>query len=274
MRAAREGIAVILLLSTVALPGSADAQTAKANLQMHAGPGVRFPVVATASKDSALDLRGCVEGFRWCDVIWQNNRGWVLAEQVTHSFEGRESSVAEVGERLDVPLVGFSFATYWDDFYRNQPWYGDRERWQAMWRSQPDYLHFGRSVRANQSAGRVVNDDHRQGQTDVRPNQDQQSDPDSQNGTIGSAGEAPQNDEQSRGAGNEINGDSQTGDTGASGIGAGSTTGDTAGTPAPGSSPDGSNVSSNGNGSSGNGSRSAGTGSSGAGGSSGGGGGG
>lgn len=168
MRAASAGFGVIVL-STVLLGGDASAQTASDEITMYAGPGDRFPVVATVARDSTLDVRGCVEGYRWCDVAWQNNRGWVMAERVTYPFQDREASIRDLGDRLGIPVVGFSFGTYWDDFYSGQPWYGERERWQSMWRDQPDYLQFGRSARVNQTAGREFDS---QRELNLTPGQD------------------------------------------------------------------------------------------------------
>lgn len=176
MRAASAGLGVILV-STMVLGVRATAQTASEEIPMYAGPGDRFPVIATVARDSTLEVRGCVEGYRWCDVAWQNNRGWVVAERVIYPFEDRTASLREIGSRLDIPIVGFSFASYWDDFYKGQPWYAERERWQNMWREQPDYLTFGRSGRVNQTAGREFDNDNRQNQMNRGLDQDNRNGP-------------------------------------------------------------------------------------------------
>ncbi|MFM0367582.1 hypothetical protein [Paraburkholderia sediminicola] len=33
------------------------------------------------------------------------------------------------GLQIGLPIVAFSFGTYWDHYYRGRPWYHDRDRW-------------------------------------------------------------------------------------------------------------------------------------------------
>lgn len=224
MRAASASFGVILL-STVVLGGRATAQTASDEITMYAGPGDRFPVVTTVARDSTLDVRGCVEGYRWCDVAWQNNRGWVLAERVTYPFQDRDASIRDLGDRLDIPVVGFSFGSYWDDFYTGQPWYGERERWQSMWRDQPDYLQFGKSARVTQTAGREF-DAMRQGETNLEPGQENRSD--AVDGIGARSGAGPGSSGQRGGVANEADRGAQPGTNDLSGTrpdGAGGTDG-------------------------------------------------
>lgn len=143
------------LLSPAALSGTALAQRAAVELEMQAGPGDRFPPVAKVARDDTLQVHGCVEGYRWCDVSRQEDRGWVPADQLEIRFEESDVRVSEYGPRLKLPVVGFAFSAYWDAFYSKQPWYGDRERWQGMWRDQPEYLRYGRAERGA-SAGSVA----------------------------------------------------------------------------------------------------------------------
>lgn len=221
MRAAGASLGMILL-STVVLDGRAIAQTAADEITMYAGPGNRFPVVATVARDSTLDVRGCVEGYRWCDVAWQNNRGWVMAERVTYPFQDREASIRDLGDRLDIPVVGFSFGTYWDDFYSGRPWYGERERWQSMWRDQPEYLQFGKSARVNQTAGREFDNAIRQRELDLGPGQDNRDGVADRLGDRPGATDAGPGGQQGNGIASEADRTGPAGTVGTSGIQPGS----------------------------------------------------
>lgn len=104
--------------------------------ELRAGPAYDFPVVDQIPGDVSVNVHGCVRGYRWCDVSWRDARGWVPGEELAYLYEGRRVRIVEYGPRIGLPVVGFSFDTYWDRYYRGRSWYGERARWRSVWRDR------------------------------------------------------------------------------------------------------------------------------------------
>src|SRR5262249_40619648 len=96
------------------------------NAKMYAGPG-EYPEVIGVPQTTPVQIYGCIEGYAWCDVMWKDQRGWVRGDTVQFEHEGRRV-VLEPGVHVDVPIINFEVGGYWDDHYRNRPFYRDRER--------------------------------------------------------------------------------------------------------------------------------------------------
>jgi uncharacterized protein YraI len=124
------------LLAGFALPAPASAQTAlvTTELNMRAGPSPEFPVVATLPENAHVRVHGCLDGYNWCDVSWQDERGWAYGAYLSYPYDNRYVVVSEYGPEIDLPIVTYSVGSYWDRYYRGRPWYGTRSRWIASWR--------------------------------------------------------------------------------------------------------------------------------------------
>ncbi|HEY7301773.1 MAG TPA: SH3 domain-containing protein [Xanthobacteraceae bacterium] len=108
--------------------------TEPANLR--AGPAFDFPVVDSIPSDVRVNVHGCLRAYRWCDVSWRDARGWVPGDELSYLYNGRRATIVEYGPRIGLPVVVFSFDTYWDRYYRGRSWYGERERWRTVWRER------------------------------------------------------------------------------------------------------------------------------------------
>ncbi|NJM35304.1 MAG: SH3 domain-containing protein [Rhodomicrobium sp.] len=127
--------AAAALLSSVAIPALANADArVTADLNMRAGPSTDFPVVAVLPDGALVDVYGCIRGYTWCDVSWSGYRGWASAGYLRQAYQGNYVPMLEYGPTFDLPIVSFSFGSYWDDYYRDKPWYGRRDRWRSVWR--------------------------------------------------------------------------------------------------------------------------------------------
>lgn len=128
------------IFAIVAAPATALAQDAivTIDLNMRAGPSTAFPVVDVVPGRTPVDIHGCVAGYSWCDVSAVGNRGWVYAGYLSYAARGSYVPLVEYVTEIDVPILSFSVGSYWDSYYRNRPWYGQRtqwrDRWQANWR--------------------------------------------------------------------------------------------------------------------------------------------
>lgn len=81
---------------------------------------------------------GCEQDYGWCDVQAGPDRGWIDGAYLqTQSPGGGRLIVADSGVTLGIPLVSFSFGTYWDTYYRGRPWYGRRPYYNGYWNRYP-----------------------------------------------------------------------------------------------------------------------------------------
>jgi uncharacterized protein YraI len=123
------------LVAVTAVPAVALAQDAivTTDLNMRAGPSTAFPVVDVLEERTPVEVHGCVAGYSWCDVSADANRGWVSGAYLSYAAGGSYVPLVEYVSDYDVPIISFSVGSYWDSYYRNRPWYGERARWRERW---------------------------------------------------------------------------------------------------------------------------------------------
>jgi uncharacterized protein YraI len=124
--------AAAALLGAVALPAAAMARPGyvTATVNMRAGPGTDFPAVDRVPRGARVDIHGCVSGYRWCDVTFAGNRGWVVGDELEFLYRGRRVTVFDYGPEIDFPIIGFDVGTYWGHYYRHRDFYGRRDNWE------------------------------------------------------------------------------------------------------------------------------------------------
>ena len=76
-------IAMALLCGTLLIPVSASAEQgfASTSVNLRAGPGTGYPVIAVIPGGARVNIVGCLSNYAWCDVAWGRNRGmglWAL----------------------------------------------------------------------------------------------------------------------------------------------------------------------------------------------------
>jgi uncharacterized protein YraI len=112
--------------------GAATAQTeayTDSPVDVYAGPAQDYPLVAQWPAGQPVIVYGCVDGYSWCDVEVQGARGWVYGGYLSYPYQGSEVPIMTYGTVIGLPLITFSPGTYWDQYYRERPWYHDRDRW-------------------------------------------------------------------------------------------------------------------------------------------------
>lgn len=93
------------------------------NLNMRAGPGTQYPVVAVVPPGARIDVHGCVSGYSWCDVNFGVSRGWVAAAYLEFHYLGKPVVLTPVvAPRIGVNVVVFNRA-YWNRYYVDRPFY-------------------------------------------------------------------------------------------------------------------------------------------------------
>ncbi len=127
----RTGVAATALIAACAIPGSALAQEAFAttDLNMRAGPGPEYPVVDFIATNEPVTIHGCTGGGNWCDVTAGGARGWAYSEYLAYETAGNAVILPQAPAEYAVPTVTYQTETYWDDHYRDRPFYSERERY-------------------------------------------------------------------------------------------------------------------------------------------------
>ena len=115
-----------------ATPGFVTAQQAITNsaVNLRAGPDSDYPRVRWLPEGTPVDVQGCLPDYRWCDVIIEDDRGWIHARYLSYPYQNEYAPVITYGAVIGLPILGFSIWSYWDDHYRRRPWYDDRSRWE------------------------------------------------------------------------------------------------------------------------------------------------
>ncbi|MQX92106.1 SH3 domain-containing protein [Sinorhizobium meliloti] len=118
-----------LLLLAPAIAQAAEG-FATANVNMRAGPSTAYPAVTVIPAGESIEIYGCLADVPWCDVEFYDGRGWVHGRYIQALYQQRRISVGPRYYRpLGIPVVVFSFGSYWDRHYRDRDFYRDRDRW-------------------------------------------------------------------------------------------------------------------------------------------------
>ena len=124
--------AALLALALGWLPALAPAQqiaTTTRQVNLRAGPDRAYPVVAILPWNVQVVVQGCVADYRWCDVAYGPERGWVYAGNLRYAWQEASSPLPAIGAVAGIAILGFVLDDYWGDHYRDRSWYRDRERW-------------------------------------------------------------------------------------------------------------------------------------------------
>ncbi|MGS0890951.1 SH3 domain-containing protein [Burkholderia stagnalis] len=122
----------VALFGLAAAPGIANAQSSgytNAPAELFAGPAPDYPVVAQIPPGTSLDVFGCLSDYSWCDVAVPGVRGWIDAQLLDYPYQGGYVPLLDYGAIIGIPVTGFAIGAYWDRYYRNRPWFHDRDRW-------------------------------------------------------------------------------------------------------------------------------------------------
>jgi uncharacterized protein YraI len=129
------GLASVLL----AIPFATSAQDAftTRSVNVRAGPDTSYPVVAILGGGSPVQVMGCLDDWSWCDVAFEDNRGWIYAPYLSYVYQGARVPFYTYAPSFGIPIIGFSVGSYWDRYYRERPWYGRRDYWE---RREPQHV--------------------------------------------------------------------------------------------------------------------------------------
>jgi uncharacterized protein YraI len=131
-----------LAASVLALTALTGSQQALAQAQypaftskpvnLRAGPSRDYPVIAVLPPGFQVLVQGCLSDFAWCDVVTGYDRGWVYAGNIFYNMDNNVQPIITWGPMIGVGVIGFAFDDYWPRYYRNRPWYRERQRWENV----------------------------------------------------------------------------------------------------------------------------------------------
>ena len=128
---ARLAKAVVGLMTATVLVASAAAQQGYTTRQVNlrAGPDRGYPQVAFIGAGQPVYVNGCINDYRWCDITAGPNRGWAYSKFIEYPYQDRRLPIYGNGPTLAPPIVSFILGSYWNDNYRNRPFYNSQNNW-------------------------------------------------------------------------------------------------------------------------------------------------
>jgi uncharacterized protein YraI len=131
---------VLLSVCLLALCTAAHAQNAVTTrpVDVYAGPDDSYPTVARLDADAPVQVMGCLDDWSWCDVTFEDNRGWLYAPDITYDYQGGYVPLYTYAPSLGIPVVQFTIGDYWERYYHGRPWYAQQDEWAQR---GPPYHH-------------------------------------------------------------------------------------------------------------------------------------
>jgi uncharacterized protein YraI len=99
------------------------------NVNLRAGPDTEYPVIVTVPNRAPIAILGCLGDHTWCDVVFQDSRGWMRSIYLAGWYQGYYYPLRDYAPRLGYPIVDFDIDEYWDAYYEDRPFYQERPRW-------------------------------------------------------------------------------------------------------------------------------------------------
>jgi len=107
------------------------------NVNVRSGPDRSYPLVGWLQEGTEVEIFGCLDTWRWCDIQGGVYRGWVYSGFVTYPYEGGWATILEIGPESGLPILSFTLDVYWNSYYLTWPWYS---QW-PWWASRPPVYH-------------------------------------------------------------------------------------------------------------------------------------
>lgn len=130
----RTSILSWLTLGTCLLAWSVAASAQEAvtteSASVYAGPDDSYPQIAQLDSGAPVRVNGCLDDWSWCDVTFEDVRGWLYSPDLTYDYQGGYVPLYTYAPSLGIPVVQFTIGDYWDRYYHGRPWYAQRDEWE------------------------------------------------------------------------------------------------------------------------------------------------
>jgi uncharacterized protein YraI len=118
------------LLSTVCAGALAQNAMITTSADLYAGPDDSYPQVAQIDSNTPVQVNGCLDDWSWCDVSFQDARGWVYSPDITYMYQGGYVPLYQYAPSLGIAVVPFSLDVYWGRYYQGRPFFAQRTQWE------------------------------------------------------------------------------------------------------------------------------------------------
>jgi uncharacterized protein YraI len=98
-------MAAVTQLLSIANAAAFDAYVAR-DSAVQTGPGADYPRVGTVARKASVQIKGCLEGFGWCDIASPDIRGWVMGRNLEYSTPGARVPLSQAWIRI--PIVTYA----------------------------------------------------------------------------------------------------------------------------------------------------------------------
>ncbi len=133
--AAAAGLGLVALAATPALAAPLSGYVT-ANVNERSGPSTSYPPIVVIPAGSRITIYGCLSDRSWCDISWGPNRGWMYSAYLQVTYNARRVPLRTYS---GIPFLSFNFGTYWDNHYRNRPFFNQRSKWRNFnWQNNHD----------------------------------------------------------------------------------------------------------------------------------------
>ncbi|MXN64967.1 SH3 domain-containing protein [Stappia sp. GBMRC 2046] len=112
--------ALLLMISMPSL--AAELATASTSVNLRAGPGTNYEVLATVPAGASVTVYSCNSGYSWCDIDYAGQRGYVAGKYLNYAVQGTYygRALPAIGLTLGLPLFWDSYPVY-RPIYRPRP---------------------------------------------------------------------------------------------------------------------------------------------------------
>ncbi len=118
-------------LALVAAPAFAQSDTGYVvgDADLRAGPDFGYPLIDVVPAGGPVYINGCTEAYEWCDVVFQDEHGWVAGNTIQFDYDNRPVYLPRYGAAIGIPIIGFTISNYWGRYYAGRPFYRERDHW-------------------------------------------------------------------------------------------------------------------------------------------------
>ena len=128
--------ACLLFTAFASTPAFADSYAfIPTDISLRAGPAKNYPVVKTLPSENIVIVNACLRDYSWCDITTMSKKrrpaahGWVQAKYMQYAYRRNSQFYIRPRQNLDAPIARFELIPYWDAYYRDQPFYRDRNNY-------------------------------------------------------------------------------------------------------------------------------------------------
>src|ERR1700692_1992509 len=112
-------------LATLTPAAAATSAFVSVTISEWAGPSTYYPVVYVIPAGATVTMYGCLPGGTWCDVSYAGDRGWVPGTYLEAYYESQPVFVPYYVAEIGVAIVSFEIDTYWNNCYRDRPFFAN-----------------------------------------------------------------------------------------------------------------------------------------------------